>query len=237
MSVALLVMTDGRDDCLGEAIGSAHATLTAPGVCAAAPRGRFDHLVIHDDTGNPAHRAELAERFPQFTVIGSDRAGFGGAIRNAWRFLRAAPDVEWIFWLEDDFRITRPVDLPALMRVMDGFPYLAQIALERQPWNDIERAAGGILEQHPDSWESVAIGATGRGDAHIWREHRRFFTTNPCLIRRSLLDREWPEGSESEGRFGIDLFAEDPQTRCAFWGAQGEQWCEHIGHERVGTGY
>lgn len=223
MSIALLVMTDGRDECLDVTLRNALIALVGP----------ITQVVIHDDTGDADHRTRLAGEFPDATVIGADeRLGFGGAVRNAWAHLRTL-DVDWVFWLEDDFLITRAIPLKTWIDVMEARPYLAQIALERQPWNEREREAGGILEQHPGAWTFHQAA----GDwlyPQEWREHRLFFTTNPCLIRRSLLDREWPEGAESEGHFGIELFS-DPDVRSAFWGRG--QWCEHIGEQRVGVGY
>ena len=70
-----------------------------------------------------------------------------------------------------------------------------------------------------------------------WLEHRRFFTTNPSLYRRSLCWTGWPDTDHSEGAFTTQLL-EDPELRFAYWGSRNSgEWCEHIGHERAGTGY
>jgi hypothetical protein len=137
-----------------------------------------------------------------------------------------------VWWHEDDFILTRDVDVSAMAGTLDAERDLVQLALRRQPWNDAERAAGGIVEQHPDQFYEV----WDRG--RVWLEHRRFFTTNPHLIRAEwLTETQWPEGPESEGRYSLSLFA-GGRLRCGFWGARDSgEWCEHIGHERVGTGY
>lgn len=220
MTVTLLVMTDGRRDCIARTIPAALERLHGP----------ITAKVIHDDSADPAYRAWLTEQFSEFTVIGGQqRRGFGGAIRAAWEYVKPL-EAEHVFHLEDDFVIARDVDLRAMIDTLAEKSYLVQLALLRNAVNAQERAAGGVIQQHPESYISA------RWREHAWREHRRFFTTNPSLYRRSLMFREWPDGRESEGRFGIALFAENPETRCAFWGAEGE-WCEHIGHERVGNGY
>jgi hypothetical protein len=116
--------------------------------------------------------------------------------------------------------------------VLDHHPDLVQLALRRQPWNPEEQAAGGIVEQHPDDYTE----REWRG--HRWLAHRRFFTTNPSLYRTDLIrTEEWPDVEHSEGMFTHQLLA-DPLVSFGFWGARDSgEWCTHIGHQRVGTGY
>lgn len=231
--VDVLVMTDGRSDCISQSLAS-------------IDRLKGAHLVvtIHDDSGDPEYTRWLVEQFEPFPtnayVIATPcRSGFGGAIRSAWGYL-SAPETQthwvpgdWVFHLEDDFVLRRDVDLAAMVRVLDANPNLVQLALRRQPWNDAEKAAGGIVEQHADAYQDMVMGKT----PDRWLEHRLFFTTNPSLYRRSLCLREWPEGGNSEGHFTHQLLV-DSSVRFGFWGARDSgEWVEHIGHARVGTGY
>lgn len=220
-TIAVLVMTDGRDDLLERTIMSAEDNGVIRG---------HNRLVIHDDSGDEAHRSALAVNYPTATVIGGERAGFGGAIARAWAWMLDNTHASAVFHLEDDFVFNEHVPLYSMGEILEAKPKLAQIALLRQPWNEAEQQAGGIIQMHPDDYEKA-----GCCPEHQWIEHRRFFTTNPCLYRRGLMKRGWPQGAHSEGRFGVELFA-DPAVRCAFWG-QGEEWVTHIGHERVGVGY
>lgn len=231
ISVALLVMTDGRDEVLDQAVASALETLG----------DQVAELWMHDDTDHPGRRRQLERRYPRFRHIGARRRmGFGGAIGNAWTLLDGYGQTDHVFHLEDDFLFRHPVDLASMAAVLAERPYLAQLALRRQPWNAAEAAAGGIVEQHPDDYVDVRDGA-GRA----WLEHRRFFTTNPCLYRRELCSVGWPSGRESEGHFGLGLLASGlpwgvsgDAVRFGFWGARDSgEWVEHIGHQRVGTGY
>lgn len=225
MRLAVLVMTDGRYDLLARCIDSLSVKWL----------DQVD-LFMHDDSGDEAGRRALAERFPLFTQIGSGpRRGFGGAYRHAWQQM-ASIDCEYVFATEDDFLFALPVDLTAMVSVLESHPHLVQMALRRQAWNAAEIIAGGVVEQHPDEYFDQLEGTPGHH--REWLEHRRFFTTNPSVYRRSLCERGWPDGRESEGRFGIDLFAEDPARRSAFWGARtSPPAVEHIGRDRVGTGY
>lgn len=217
----LLVMTDGRLDYIEPTIHSALLALECD----------ISYRVIHDDTGDEAHRDVLRRMFPSFDVIGQPtRQGFGGAIRSAWAHLAQRRE-RFVFHLEDDFTFNEPVSLQQMGAVLDRHPHLQQLALRRQPWNPQERAAGGIVEQHPDEYLEQSDGVS------TWLEHRRFFTTNPSLYRRALCERGWPEGENSEGRFGIGL-CEDPDVRFGYWGPKdSDPKVHHIGIERAGVGY
>jgi hypothetical protein len=232
--IALLVMTDGRRECITRTVPSALAEL--------GPAALITERWIHDDSGDPGYRRFLRDRFPAelgWTVVGptAGRSGFGGAIRSAWQCLRASSEARYIFHLEDDFTFRRSVNLAAMAQLLDDRPWLLQVALRRQPWNADERAAGGIVEQHPADYHERRLLLPG-GELVEWLEHRRFFTTNPCLYRRDLVDfTDWPDGSDSEGRYSIDRF-KDPDAVAGFFGSRDSgEWVEHIGRDRVGTGY
>lgn len=224
--IAVLLMTDGRGHLLERTVRAFEAHT------AAAP---VSERWVHDDSGDPEYARWLREHLPEWRIVSTPgRSGFGGAVRNAWEQLRRASRAPFVFHLEDDFVLTRPVDLTRMAWVLDRHPHVVQLALRRQPWNDHERAAGGIVEQHPDSYAEVVDEHT----ASVWLEHRLFFTPNPSLYRRTLLlDTDWPSGRQSEGRYSHQLLG-DESLRFAFWGSrESGEWCEHIGTERVGLGY
>jgi hypothetical protein len=236
VSVALLVITDGRDDYLRRAVASVYSV--------AGLYGPIAERWMYDDTGDDAYRRELADRYPGWRHINAGpRQGCAGAIRAAWAQLRTGSDARFVFHLEQDFVLRRPVDLPALAQLLDDHPEVAQVALRRQPCNPLEEAAGGVVEQHPDWY-------TDRTEpGRQWLEHRAFFTCNPCLYRRDLLQLGWPH--HVDGRYSEDTFHQTllrdgtpqvpgDQVRYAFWGARnGGVWVEHIGHARHqhGKGY
>lgn len=230
MTIALLVVTDGRDDYLAHCLASANVHL----------RGPITERWIFDDTGDAAYRGRLVERYPNMDHInGGPRQGFGGAIRSAWATLAEQSAADWVFHLEQDFVFTRDVDLADLVDVLDEHPHLTQMALQRQSWNAEEHAAGGVVQRHPQAYRPAR---DGRG--RDWLEHRLFFTTNPSLYRMSLCRLGWPEGDRSEGVFSLRLLQSGspdvpgPAVRFGYWGdLTGGAWVEHIGHMRVGHGY
>lgn len=153
--------------------------------------------------------------------------GFGGAIQAGWDVVLELTDADYILHLESDFTFKQPVPVAQMRQTLEAKRNLAQVALKRQPWNAEERAAGGIVEQHPGDFQEV------RG---LWTEHERFFTTNPCLYPRWIVEKGWPQGPESEGRFTHRL--RDEGLRFAFWGGKfAPPHVEHIGAERAGVGY
>lgn len=220
--IALVVMTDGRVDCLERTIASAEANL----------HGEIGPKVLHNDSPDPLFRRWLHDTYSEtWTIIHTEkRAGFGGAIRNAWHYLRTI-EFDYLFATEDDFVFNRSVALEYMTALLDENPDLAQIALRRQAWNHEERQAGGVVELHPHAYTDHV---SNLGCPYL--KHRLFFTTNSYVARRSLVEKEWPSGPRSEGFFTHKL--RDEGFSFAYWGARtDEPWIHHIGDERVGCGY
>lgn len=231
MSIAVLAITDGRDEYLQQCIPSAMANLAGP----VTERWMFD------DTGSDTYRRALAARYPTFRHInGGPRRGFGGAIRSAWRHLAEHSAARYVFHLEGDFTFERPVDLAAMAAVLDSRPHLAQMALVRQAWNEEEAAAGGVIHRFPGAYQPCSDPSIPAS----WLEHRLFFTTNPSLYPARLRGVGWPDGAQSEGRFAAQLLTDGlpavaaADVRFGYWGSPDDQpWVIHIGQTRAGNGY
>lgn len=214
MNVATLILTNGRRDCIARTIPSLRESVTPLGP-----------LLVADDSGDPDYVRWLDRFGPDRMLVPLPSAGYAVAM---WRALGwvAASEFDWVFVVEDDFVFHRPVDLEAMAAVMDADPRIAQMVLLRQPWYPSEKRSGGVLERFDPA-------ALTRHDG--WTEHRLFWSMNPHLVRRSFLaEHRWPLGDRSERRFGQAVFR-DPETVVGMWGT--EPWVEHIGTERVGTGY
>jgi hypothetical protein len=232
VTAALVVITDGRDDCLGETIGSLNARLDP---------ATITERWIYSDVGSDSHVTRLVGWFPHYRIVSAGRRlGFGGAIQFMWEVLLNDSTAEHIAWWEDDMVLTRPLNLQPLVDVLTERPHLAQMALRRQPVNDAEKAAGGVVEQHPDAYLDHRDHA-GRE----WLEHSLFYTTNPSVFRRELCATGWPEGKHSEGRYGFQLREQGlpwgipgGDVRFGFWGPRTDPpLIRHIGEHRAGTGY
>lgn len=243
MSIALLVITDGREEYLDRCVASLKHV-----------HGNVTEMWMYDDTGDETYRRALAARYPQFNHInGGGRRGFGGAIAAAWAVLAAQSTASWVFHVEQDFEFgARPIDLDVMAWVLHEHPYLLQMALRRQAWSQAEGLAGGVVEQNPEAYEEVISFVAGLASRQpnpepevAWLEHRLFWTTNPAIYRRAMCtNTTWPPGARSEGRYTHHLIEhgalEMPGhlVRFGYWGARDSGvWVEHIGHQRIGRGY
>lgn len=220
MSVVLLCMTDGRDELLAQTIHSANEQL----------RGIINRRVIHTDAGDEHLFLLKALYGPYWEVIGGERLGFGGAINRAWTEVAKGTE-SYVYHLEDDFIHNRPVPLPKMVDVLEQYPHILQLVLRRQPWNDAEKAAGGICEQWPDEYTDMEwLG-------NSWLEHRLFVSSNPSLWRMSDVKDGWPTIDKSEAIYSARAFV-NPTTVGAFWGKRDSgEWVTHIGNDRVGEKY
>jgi hypothetical protein len=221
--VPIIVLTNGRRDCIARTIPSAREHLTG-----------VSSLTIVDDSGDLDYAA-WCDTFGDCLPTGG--AGYWRAMRTVWETARAllgGDSTDSVFFLEDDFVFHEDVDITCLNRVLDEQPHLTQIALLRQPWFANEVEHGGLIEALEAQGQKFDEQTDGR---HSWIEHRATFTGNPSLIPARTFVHDWPAGAWSESRFGRQLFA-DPDARGAYWGRRGDPpRVEHIGHERVGTEY
>lgn len=230
MTVALAMFTDGRDHIFDDARRVSWGTRLHGGVA---------RRIIFDDSNDEPFRERLLWEFPDWMVVSwTSRQGFGGTIRKAWAMLSAMEGITHVFHLEDDFRLMVDVDLDVMVGILERHPHLAQVALGRNPVNSAEVKAGGVVEQLPHLYDQS-------GDDYAqWLEHRLYFTTNPCLYRASLLRVGWPDCPQSEGHFTHHLLeAGSPEAgsdlvRFAVLGKRFDHvQVEHIGKQRIGTGY
>lgn len=218
-AIALLVMTDGRRQYIKHAIDSASCKL----IGSIGPRFMFD------DSGDAENHQWLRDNFPDFDLIYKEtRQGFGGAINSAWDYIKKY-DFDYVFHLEDDFTFNRGIPLEDMAQVLKDNPHVYQMALCRQAWNHEEREAGGVIQR----WSSDLHQQDG------WISHRLWFTTNPSLYRKSLIEtREYPNVKDSEGHFSQSIITSDPAALFGYWGQKTDPpWVEHIGIQRKGNIY
>jgi len=170
----------------------------------------------------------FVEPKPAFTYIYDDRhskLGMCAAHAKCWE-TAAGREEEWVFHLEEDFAILRPVDLTHFVALMKMQPSVKQVALVRCPWG-FEIEWGGYIPQMPGLYER-------RGSwQRPWIATTRNWATNPALFRTELA-REFPwdpqPGCETE--IGPRIIQRYPDAVFGLWG-WGEPWAAHIGVERA----
>lgn len=155
--------------------------------------------------------------------------GFAGAVGRGWERI-AGRDGYVLHW-ESDF-VGSDLPLAGMVDLLESRSHLMQVSLKRQPVNEREKAAGGIIEADPDDFEEC-------WDSHkgiFYVAHRRYFTTNPSIYHAQLCHRQWPQVKHSEGVFTHRLL-KNPSVRFAIWGRRDEPpWVVHRG-TRQGRGY
>lgn len=213
--VLLLVLTTGKRETLTKALASAEEKLSGP-------VGR--RLICVDGYAGTAHEVQKAH--PGWDVeplrAGKYPKAVSAAIEKA-----IGSGQRFILFLEDDFTFNEPVDLCEMQAIVERND-LAQLSLKRQAWYPHELEAGGVIEANPDAFT--------QRDGYV--EHSAYWTMNPMLTRRSTLaEHKWPQGRDSELRFGRSVFA-DPRVRAGILGSiEDAPRVEHIGMERAGSGY
>lgn len=222
--IGLLVITDGRGPCLKRTLMALEQKLV----------GGFSYRLMVDDSMQPDYAAWLDATYPMFDHLHLEpKAGFCGAIQAGWERL-GWENVDYILHVEDDFELVEQINLADLQQALDENPHLVQMALKRQPVNDMEKKAGDLVRMWPQEFT----------DTEKWLEHRLWFTTNVSLYRASLMIKGWPDPPQCERHFtdrllteGFDHVAPD-DVRFGLWGRRDDPpkiW--HIGDQRVGTGY
>jgi hypothetical protein len=154
--------------------------------------------------------------------------GFCGAIRYGWQRIRELKlDFEYVFHLEEDWRFDRPFHVGCMSDLLYLHPDIAHVALRRGA-EPAEHAAP--IEAWPEHFHDREV------DGSPYLLHRDFFTTNPGLYRRELVEEyEWPEAPRCEGAFTETLIADGYSF--AYWGDRDDEpWITHTG-QRTGHGY
>lgn len=179
----------------------------------------LDHLVFIDDSGSAQTASELSE-FGE--VVQTHGQGYNAAMRAA--VARGAQENEHVVWLEEDFWLTDSVDFEDMAIDLDEHPTWAQIVLQRPPYYDTEIQAGGIVQYHQ------ARGKEFHPAGDYW-VHDNFFSGNPSIWRREILQLGWPKGDSSEALQTVKL------RKLGYkFAMTNAHLCEHDG-EHLGTGY
>jgi hypothetical protein len=221
--LTLVMITDGRRDAFEQTTLSAQKFLDFY---------RFDNILVINDCLDPEYAIWLDSMVGSFKILNialgaGEKQGFSGAIQHAWKFLTDLSIDGYIFHLEEDFLFEDRVPLRDMVKILKHDPSLTQIALVRNPVVSHEINAGGLVELWKDSFTQKYMGDVP------YLVHNRWFTTNPCLYSADLMAYGWPDGPDSEAKFG-DQFSQGvhglPWMRFAYYGSFGDKpRCFHIG--------
>lgn len=163
------------------------------------PHGGITDVIVVDDSGDPEHHDWLDRQGIQFSVSDprSRNVGYLQSMNVVWTCASRIADergLDHVLLWEEDFWLTKPFDFRPLPEILRHAPHLAQINLQRQAVYRIERRFG-YLESHQRRGYDLTRMAT---NGHPWIKRRTPFTTNPGLIRREVLDIDWPTRQQAD---------------------------------------
>ncbi len=220
-NLALLMITDGRRDAFEQTTFSAKKYLDFY---------KFDRIVVINDCMDPEYALWLDQLVGSFQVINvaldaGEKQGFSGAIQHGWKALAGFNG--FIFHLEEDFIFTEKVPVREMVYILKMDDSLAQVALVRNSVSGREHNAGGLIE----AWPGTFIQKDAHGSPYL--VHHNWFTTNPCVYHSGLMTFGWPDGPDSEEKFGNQFIQGVhglPWMNFAYYGRFGDApRCYHIG--------
>jgi hypothetical protein len=164
-------------------------------------------VTIVDDSGNDSW-VEAYEEYPIHTkeghvilakVIALPRQGYNKAMQVVCR--EGAFVDRFLFW-EEDFVLLEDLDLGLMDQLLHHRPYLAQLALMRGPWFEVEHQHGGLLEGLAARIGADNVQATLVNGVI---EQIGTFTCNPSVWQKGIARQGWPAGQWSEDAFTRQL--------------------------------
>lgn len=224
IKVSLVIITDGRIDLLEQTLQSLANKVKYP---------FFEKLIINDSVDANGIFKKSVDNLSLFygltAIHHEEKRGFAGSYDTAFNSISKESD--YAFIVEDDFLFNEQIDIQTMIFILQYNRNLIQVSLKRQPWGEEEKKVGGFMEQWPDLYEEKEVAG------FIWCEHRLFYTTNPSLVPKFVIERSWPLQPHSESVFGQRLFS-NPNFKAAYLGHRNDNpKVNHIGVDRKGNGY
>lgn len=232
MNYLLALLACGREDYTRRTL-AAYAELLSP-----APSAFY----CYDDGGQldlDAVWPEAWAEVPRTLESRPTRVGRCAGHANLWKHA-AASEFDYVWTVEDDILLLRPLDLTLVAALLESEPTLKQVALIRAPWGS-EIPFGSFVEQRKalgHDWyerrKTTRPGFETQASQDIeWIESTWDWTSSPALLSTTL-PREvvWPAEAGCESALGPAIMARYPDAVSGYLGA-GELWCSHIGLERA----
>lgn len=160
-----------------------------------------------------------------FVFTDEERIGQCAAHARCWQHA-AESGFDWVFHIEEDFVVLRPIDVEHMTELMYAQPHLFQLSLMRQAWG-AEIEWGGYVAKDPGWYQR----RTDNG--WEWIETTRNWANAPTLFRTDLArEFPWPVEPGCETTIGPQMLARYPEGRFGILGLGEVQAC-HIGVERA----
>lgn len=227
--IPLIILSHRKREFLETALESIYANMHGVG-----------EIVVVDDSGDAEHRRWLMRQDIEWVCSSPsmENVGYLRAMQTVWetgRTLARDAESDFVMLWEEDFVLTRKVDLASMRDIMLDRPAMAQLNLQRQPVYRVERRFGYMESHQRRGYELL-----DDGDC-ITR--MRPFTTNPGMIRHEVLSINWPSREESDRVRGgaepaMSLKLEADEWYFGWYGKWNTPYTKHIGTTmKTGKGY
>lgn len=179
--------------------------------------------IIFDDSGKHEYFNSLSQKYSKdFEVveITNNAMGHAGAMKFIFSYLKQI-DVDYFVQVEEDWMLFRELPVSEIMDTLENNKHLSQMRLPRAVWynpqyyKDIE--SGSLLKNHLDL---PGVSWLKKDKWFEWRGPRYFWTHNPSVFHRSILDNDYPQiltHGQHEGEFGKMLLDKNPEYMSGFW--------------------
>ena len=206
--------------------------------------GNIGPIVVVDDSGCRTHYQWLGSHFNgSYSIVSyGENAGYLEAMKTVFTValeLTETTGSDYVLLWEEDFVVRKSFDAHSLAAIMDLNPGLANLNLQRQAVYRVERTRG-YLESHVLRGYDLTRECS---DGALWVSRMRPFTTNPGLIRKDILEIEWPTREESDQVSGgaepaMSLRLEADKWYFGWYGKWNQPSVHHVGRQqKTGTGY
>lgn len=234
--IPLIILSHRKREFLETALESIYANLHGVG-----------EIVVVDDSGDTEHHRWLMRQKDYGWISSSpnmENVGYLRAMQTVWetgRTLARDAESDFVMLWEEDFVLTREVDLDDMAAIMRHNNRLAQLNLQRQAVYRIERRFG-YMESHRRRGYGLSV---VKDNPHKipWVQRNKPFTTNPGLIRREVLNINWPSRDLSDRVQGgaepaMSQILEWHRWSFGWYGEWNTPYTEHIGTiMKTGKGY
>ena len=222
--IAWVTLTNGRREFLSATRTSWYEKMT----------GQISKEIIVDDSGSFEYRSWLEKTFPTAEVIpaGTEALGFARAMQRCFdEALHSGCD--YVFHLEDDFKLNEYLDLDKLHHILKENPSLSQLVLQRNRWYLPEFEFDTLLQAVMSSGVKLTERQSGN---HTYLEQTDWWSCNPNIYPIDIARLGWVIEEDSERKFSKKVFSQGYKS--AFYGSPDkDSFVEHIGRYRAGYDY
>lgn len=192
-----------------------------------------DYQIIFDDSGDSNYRQWLQDKYgDRFDIVYFDAHPVGQtkAVQSIFDYIRDL-DVEYVLELEEDWLLFRELSLQPIFDVLKNYPDVVQMRIPRTIWyadyHRFDLDAGSLLLDYINNknaeYEFMGKWFNIRSDAY-------FFSHNPNVFRKDLINKSYNESGDHEHSFGINLMNENPKATFGYWSSNPyDGYVTHIG--------